>query len=128
MNVLLRMGSGIVILALAAYSVAIITEQRKRHVINAVLTFMTVGIVLDITATAFMILGSTNPPWTLHGILGYSSLAAMLLDAILLWRHRLVHGAATEVSKSLHLYSRVAYVWWLLAFATGAAISISKYA
>ncbi len=124
MNILLTFGTRIVVLALLAYSVAIITEQRKHKISNLVLWFISIGILLDITATGFMIVGSPNTPFTFHGILGYSSLTAMLIDATLLWRHRLKNDAATKVVRSLHLYSRVAYIWWILAFITGGAIAI----
>ena len=124
MNILLTFGTRIVVLALLAYSVAIITEQRKHKISNLVLWFISIGIVLDITATGFMIAGSPNTPFTVHGVLGYSSLAAMLIDAILLWHYRLKNDADTKVGRSLHLYSRVAYIWWILAFVTGGAIAI----
>ena len=39
--------------ALVSYSIAIISEQRKRLVTRKVLTFLTLGVLLDITATAF---------------------------------------------------------------------------
>ena len=124
MNILLTFGTRIVVLALLAYSVAIITEQRKHKISILVLWFISIGILLDLTATGFMIAGSPNTPFTVHGILGYSSLTAMLIDAILLWRYRLKNDAATKVGHSLHLYSRVAYIWWILAFVTGGAIAI----
>lgn len=127
MNLFLSIGTKIVVLALVAYSVAIFTEQRKRHVTNRVLLFLTAGVLLDITATAFMIAGSSNTPFTLHGILGYSSLLAMLIDASLLWRYRLAHGNDTPVARGLHLYSRLAYIWWVLAFITGGAIAAGRY-
>ncbi len=126
MNILLTFGTRIVVLALLAYSIAIITEQRKHRISNLVLWFISLGVVLDITATGFMIAGSSNTPFTVHGILGYSSLAAMLTDAVLLWRFRLKNGIDTAVSNGLHLYSRLAYVWWILAFITGGAIAFMK--
>jgi len=92
MNTTLIAGTRIVVLALIFYSVGIITEQRKRHITNLVLIALTIGIILDITATAFMIIGSPNSPFTLHGFLGYSALLAMLIDTILVWRFRMVNG------------------------------------
>ncbi len=118
MQPILIAGTSIVIVALLCYSLGIITEQRKHRVTRFVLTALTIGALCDITATICMILGSTNPWYTLHGLLGYSSLAAMLTDTVLLWRHRLANGDA-PVGRGLHLYSRVAYVWWVLAFITG---------
>lgn len=126
MNVLLQYGTKIVVLALISYSIAIITEQRRRLVTNTVVVFISAGIILDITATAFMIAGSGNTPFTLHGFLGYSSLLGMLIDTVLIWRHRVLVGTKKEVPVRLHLYSRYAYIWWVLAFITGGALVLFK--
>ena len=126
MNILLVIGTRVVILALIAYTIAVLTEQNRHKVTNSVLIFITIGITLDITATTFMIAGSENSPFTLHGILGYSSLIAMLIDAVLLWRFRIREGQEAVVTKSLHLYSRYAFIWWILAFITGALLVIFK--
>jgi len=122
MKPILIAGSIIVTLALISYGIAVITEQRRRLVTNTVLAFLTVGVILDITATTCMIIGSENTPFTIHGILGYSSLTGMLIDCILIWRFRLRYGASALVTKGLHLYSRLAYTWWILAYLTGAVL------
>ena len=92
MNVYVNIGTKIVFLALLFYSVGIFTEQKKKHVTNIVLGFITLGIIFDITATTFMIIGSSNEMFTVHDVLGYSSLTAMMFDAVLLWRYRLIKG------------------------------------
>lgn len=126
MNLFLRLGTSIVILALASYSVAIITEQRKKILSKTVLIFLTLGVVLDITATTFMILGSSKGGFTLHGFIGYSSLLGMFIDAILLWRQKSKSGLNAVVPKKLHIYSRYAYIWWVLAFITGGLLVALK--
>lgn len=126
MNIYSTIGASIVIFALLAYSLFIIAEQRKRLVTNYVLTFLTIGIVLDATATAFMIIGSTHSAFSLHGILGYSSLTAMLIDTILIWRFRRANQPTTIVPKWLHLYSRSAYAWWVIAFFTGLMLVVFR--
>jgi hypothetical protein len=112
--------------ALLSYTIGIITEQRKRRITKVVLAFLTIGVTLDITATACMIIGSENSPFTPHGILGYSSLAAMLMDTILIWRFRLSQGPNSSVPRWLHLYSRIAYSWWVLAYITGGLLVAMK--
>ena len=116
----------LVTLALISYSIAILTEQRKRLVINRVLVFLTLGVVLDISATIMMIIVSENSPFTIHGILGYSSLTLMLIDAFLLWRFRIRNGSGEMVSRGVHLYSRIAYIWWVLAYITGTMMVMMK--
>ncbi len=119
MNTLSLTGIIIVQAALLCYSIAIITEQRKRVISRVILSFLTVGVVLDLMATTFMILGSSRGPFTLHGILGYSSLAGMLIDAILIWRFYRNNDRLIKVTNGLHWYSLGAYLWWIAAYITG---------
>jgi len=126
MNTYSMIGAGIVIFALLSYSLSIITEQRIKLVTPFVLRFLTIGIILDITATIFMIIGSSNSAFTLHGILGYSSLAGMLTDTVLIWRFHIRSQPGTLVPKGLHLYSRYAYAWWVTAFITGLILVVFR--
>jgi len=126
MNTYSMIGASIVIFALLSYSLSILTEQRKKLITPFVLRFLSIGIALDITATIFMIIGSTKSAFSLHGILGYSSLAAMLLDTILIWRFHLANNPGTTVPVRLHLYSRYAYSWWVIAFFTGLMLVVFR--
>ncbi|PLX13432.1 MAG: hypothetical protein C0598_03650 [Marinilabiliales bacterium] len=126
MNSILLTGSVIVTLALISYSIGIIAEQRKKQLTNFVMIFLSLGIVLDITATAFMIFGSPNSPFTIHGFLGYSALLVMVIDVYLLWRFRIRNGIQVKVPKNLNLYSRYAYSWWVIAYITGALLVFLK--
>lgn len=125
MSPVLLAGTVIVHLALAAYTVGIVSEQRHHRVSKNALSFLTIGVVFDITATGFMIAGSSSGPFTAHGLLGFSSLGAMLLETAFAWRHRLAQGDG-EVPGWLHLYSRVAYGWWLVAYVTGAMLVMAS--
>jgi hypothetical protein len=116
-----------VTLALAFYTVGTVKQQRSRRSTLAVRGWLTSGVLFDITATALMIVASKSLTPTLHGLLGYSALALMLTDTILLWRHARRAGGA-EVSKRLHVYSRVAYLYWVAAYFTGAALVMAEKA
>ena len=122
MNPILIKAVIVVIFALIFYSVGIITEQRKCTISKWVLLFLTAGVLLDIASTALMIIGSTNIPLTFHGIIGYTALLAMLVDAILIWRHKVRNGSS-KISKGLHIYTRIAYIWWVIAYVFGSIIS-----
>lgn len=120
-------GSLVVTIALVFYSIGFAKEQRKKRVPSNVLFFYTIGITLDITATILMIIGSSNGMLTFHGFIGYSSLLGMLTDTFLLWRHNLKRGPETDVSSRLQFYSRLAYIWWIIAYITGGLlVAISK--
>ncbi len=112
-------GSMIVTVALVFYSIGFTKEQRRQLVTSRVLLFYTIGVTLDVTATIFMIIGSSKGIFTLHGVIGYSSLLGMLTDTFILWRHFLKKGPGEIVSRLLHLYSRSAYIWWIAAYITG---------
>ena len=117
MTPLLRVGVSTVVLALAGYTVGVVTEQRARRVTRRALTFLVVGVVLDVGATVCMILGA-GKVLTLHGLLGYSALTGMLVETVLAGRYRLRSGAV-EVPRWLHLFTRGAYAWWVVAFISG---------
>ena len=132
MNPTLMAGTAIVTVALIAYSVAVISEQRKRTISGIVLFFLTAGICLDITATVFMIIGSHRIPITFHGVLGYSALGGMLTDTVLIWKTQLRLRLSPQlkkpqiVSKKLHIYTRIAYLWWVTAYFAGGFIAIFR--
>lgn len=114
----------VVTFALICYSIGVITEQRKSAVSPFVLCFLSAGVLLDVSSTLLMIFGSTNTPLTVHGCIGYSALVVMLVDAVLVWRHWFRDGRA-GISRGLHMYTRIAYGWWVIAYIVGAVMSIS---
>jgi hypothetical protein len=76
-------GTVIVTGALIAYSIFVFAEQRQSVLTKFVLTALSLGILLDITATSLMIIGSRNSAITFHGMLGYSALTGMLVNLFL---------------------------------------------
>jgi hypothetical protein len=124
MNSILIRAVIVVTFALICYSIAVITEQKKRSVSKIVLSFLTIGVVLDISSTMLMIIGSRKIPITVHGFIGYSALIVMLIDTILVWRFRKRNGNV-DVSRGLNIYTRVAYSWWVIAYVAGAVIAMT---
>ena len=112
----------VVTFALLFYSIAVITEQRQHVATKRTLFFLTGGLLLDISSTVLMIIGSTNVPLTIHGCIGYSALLAMLIDAIFIWKHRIKNGRDI-IPRGVHLYTRIAYGWWVIAYIVGALMS-----
>jgi uncharacterized repeat protein (TIGR03987 family) len=125
MNTLSITGAVIVTLALISYSIGILTEQRKKKLLPRVLIFITLGVILDVTATVFMILGSRNSPFTLHGFVGYSALIVMLIELLRIWQAYSRSGLNAVIPRGLHLYSRFAYIWWVIAYITGSLIAMT---
>ncbi|MBN1598623.1 MAG: hypothetical protein JW894_10040 [Bacteroidales bacterium] len=126
MKPILFAGSLIVSFALIAYSIGVITEQRKKIVTRTTLIFLSVGLTLDISGTACMLIGSTNSLFTYHGIIGYSALLAMFFDTVLMWGIKRNKGINAPVSQSIHKYSLTAYTWWIFAYISGFLMSVQR--
>jgi uncharacterized repeat protein (TIGR03987 family) len=121
MNTFLIAGSFIVTLALIFYSIGVIAEQRKRLVSSFVLVFIALGVICDISGTACMIIGA-GKIITWHGLIGYSALLGMLTDVVLLYRHK--KNRRQLLPQSLHRYTRIAYIWWGIAYLSGCAMAM----
>lgn len=124
MNTYLTVGTRVVVLALAAYSVAQWGVVRTRRANRRVLVAMGLGVALDLFSTVCMILGSSRGPFTLHGLLGYSALALMLVDAVWLFRFHRREGGEAVLPATLTRFSVFTYAWWLAAFVAGAALAM----
>jgi hypothetical protein len=107
----------IVTLALLCYTVGTLSQQRSRRVTAAILGFLTVGLVFDVVATIFMILGS-GKVISVHGALGYSALAGMLAEVAIAWRWRWRNGEGA-ITPGMARYARLAYGYWVVAFVSG---------
>jgi hypothetical protein len=123
LNQIIIIGIVIVNFALLFYSIAIIREQKRKTIDKATIVFLTLGVFGDITATVFMIIGSKRIPITIHGFMGYSALSAMLVDTVLIWRYWIKFGSGAPVNTPLHLFSRYAYYWWVIAYVAGAILA-----
>jgi len=122
MKPVLIAGISIVNLALIAYTVAIVIQSRKKLMSRKVLTFLTIGVIFDITATVCMILGTEEGPMTLHGFIGYSSLTGMIIDTIFSYRFMKRNGPSATIPNTFTRWSQVAYFYWVVAYITGALI------
>ena len=121
MKSILIAGISIVNLALISYATAIIIQSRKKSITRYVLTFLTIGIILDITSTICMIIGS-GKVISFHGIIGYLSLAGMLTDTILSYRIVKINGLNSVLSQKFIRWSQIAFSYWVLAYITGAIL------
>jgi len=136
MNATLYKAVVVVTFALIFYSIGIITEQRNHAISRRVLGFLSAGVACDIASTGLMIIGSGKIPITVHGFIGYSALIVMLIDTILIWRlwtkNRVKitnvgfsSDAIDDIPQKLHIYTRLAYIWWIIAYIAGAFISMT---
>jgi len=122
MQAILIAGITIVHLALAAYSVAIFTQSKRKTISKFVLGFLSVGVLFDITATICMVIGSKEGALTLHGFIGYSSLLGMLIDTLLSYRFVAKNGLGASTTPAFNKWSKFAYFYWVAAYITGAIL------
>lgn len=114
-------------LALILYSVFFYKERKYKRATNGLLIFITIAVSFDISATTCMMIGTAKEYFTLHGTLGYTALAIMIIDAILIWKHKIQKGSEVQFSPKLTKYTLYAYILWLLAFATGEYLAIINH-
>ena len=120
--------AGVVLIHIAAvlYTIFIIKEFKHKRAVHGVTRFITAAVIFDIAATSCMMIGTTETYFTLHGILGYTALTIMVIDAILIWRHRARHGSEVPFSKALHRVSLYGYMLWVAAFLSGEMIALTN--
>jgi hypothetical protein len=110
-----------VTVALILYTIGTLKEQRGHRASAGVRGFLTAGLTFDVIATALMIVATGSVAPTVHGWLGYSALALMAVDVTLIWRHWRANGDA-PIPPGQHLYARLAYIFWIVAYFAGAAL------
>jgi hypothetical protein len=124
MKPILIAGISIVNLALISYATAIIIQSRKKAINKRVLNFLTIGVILDITSTICMVIGS-GKVISFHGIIGYLSLAGMLTDTIISFHHVKKYGMNSVLNKKFIRWSQLAFSYWVIAYITGAILVMS---
>uniref|UniRef100_UPI003216A700 hypothetical protein n=1 Tax=uncultured Draconibacterium sp. TaxID=1573823 RepID=UPI003216A700 len=122
MNPLAIVGAFIITLSLLTYGIGSISLIRFRIVSSIVLIFLSLGIIFDLAAIALMISGARETPFTLHGLLGYSAFLVLLVEVVGAWWVYFKNGIDTRISKSLLIYTKIAYFWWVVAYITGSII------
>lgn len=124
MDSLSIIGAFIITVALLLYGIGNIALQRFKIITIGVLWFVTLGVFSDFLAITLMILGSTKGAFTSHGILGYTATLTMVINLILIWNSYIKNGMDSVAGKTVILFSKIAYGWWLIAYLTGSLLVI----
>lgn len=106
-----------VTIALILYTIGTVQESRAKRSTAGVRGFLTAGLAFDTLATALMVVATGSFAPSLHGWLGYSALAFMAIDVWFMWK---LTGNVIPPGK--HLYARLAYAYWVIAYFAGAAL------
>ena len=124
MNPISFIGAILITLSLLSYGIGSITLQRFKMVGRSVLWPFFMGIVLDVAAIVCMIIGSNNSPFTLHGVLGFSAFIVMFVNIVLISSEFKKYGRNSNLRKSLEVYARFAYSWWVIVYAASSLLII----
>ena len=126
MNPLALIGAFIITLSLLAYGIGTITLQRFKLITPGVVWFISLGVFLDISATVFMIFGSSGTLFTTHAFVGFTAIFIMMVKLFLLWKKYISDGKDTKADKKLITFSKLAYAAWVLAYLMGSFLIIWK--
>lgn len=113
-------------IALILYTVFIIKANKHRRATKGVARFILAAVIFDISATACMMIGATERYFTFHGVLGYTALVVMVIDATFIWKHKRKYGSEVPFSDTLNRNSKLGYILWLLAFTTGMVMAYAN--
>ncbi len=126
MNSLTVAGAIIISLSLLLYGIGFITIHQYKSVSLGVLTFLTLGILLNITAHVLMIIGSKGSLITAHSMLGFSSFLVMLIYVVFTWQKFFIKKAGAVLHKKFLTLSKLAYGLWVIAYIAGSLLAILK--
>ena len=115
-------GAFIITLSLLAYGIGSITLIRFKMIGFIALIFLTIGVILDVTAIIFMTIGAQGTPFTFHGFIGYIAFLIMLIDTVWVWVSYFKNGMDSPVSNKLFTFAKYAYLCWIIAYITGSLI------
>ncbi len=124
MNPISMAGAFIMTMSLLAYGLGSISLLQFKVVSPGVLLFFTIGVSLNIVSIALMIVAFNGIPFSIHSIWGCSAFLVMFVDVMLIWRLYLKGKINAPVGEKFLLYSKIAYVWWLVFYLAGSLLVI----
>lgn len=124
MNLLAIIGAFIITLSLLAYGIGSISLVRFRIIGSLVVVFLSLGVILDLTAISLMVIGAKSSIITAHSIIGYLAFLSMFVLTTWVWKIFLTKGKDFKAGKKMVLYTKVAYFFWVLAYLLGSILII----
>ncbi len=118
MTPLILTGTISVTIALILFSIVSIKALRSKQLTICLVVGYSIGTILDLTSLLCMSIAASHPPFTIHGIIGYSALLTMLIGVIrVIIQYRTGDHSLPE---NLGTYLKYVYIYWVIAYFTGA--------
>ncbi|MEG0323769.1 MAG: hypothetical protein RR547_09490 [Raoultibacter sp.] len=109
-------GASLATTALVLYVIGILMTVITGKVRKSNVIMQTVAVVSDAIATVCMMIQAQNLiPADFHGWIGYSALTLMVIDLVLVFRHRKEGTAPT----SMRVYAGIVLVFWIVSYSLG---------
>lgn len=126
MKPIILVGTGAITLTLILYSLGMISALRKQFITKKIVLLLTAGLVSEVTAVSCMAIGSTQPITTPHGLIGLAGIFIMISIVLLSWNSIKSHHEGSPLTGKLYYYYQFAYVFWVIAYFTGAFLGMSQ--
>ncbi len=118
MKPLVLFGTISVTTALILFTFATIKLLKNKNLTKCMVGVFIAAVVLDLTALICMTLVASHPPFTIHGIIGYSAFALMLIGVVRITLQ--FSKDASTIPGNLLNYMKYIFIYWVLAYFTGA--------
>jgi len=127
MSSILIIGISLVQAALITYTATFIIAYRKKNISKLFLNTLSFSVLFYITATIFIISGSSKGFLTLHGLIGYTSLGMIIIKTVQFYLFTKKIGYTQAFSKKQLATFTFIYIYWVLAYITGAVLILFRY-
>lgn len=126
MKPIILVGTGTITLSLILYSLGMISALKKQLITKKIVLLLTTGLVFEVIAVSCMAIGSTQPITTPHGLIGLAGVLIMISIVLLSWDSIKSHPESSPLTGRLYYYYMLAYVFWVIAYFTGAFVGMSN--
>ncbi|MCK3683440.1 hypothetical protein [Maribellus sp. YY47] len=124
MDPIILLISFIMTLAFLAFGIGSVSLERFKIIGTIVLVFFTTGFLFNAAAVLLMVLLIPSSLLSTNGLIMFSSFTIMLVDTVWVWARYLKNGIDSDVSKGIVLYTKIAFLVWVLNYLWGIVLLI----
>lgn len=116
--------SFIMTLAFLAFGVGSVTLERFKIIGTMVLVFFSIGFLFNAASVLLMILLLPTSLLSANGLIMFCSFSIMLVNTVWAWAAYLKKGIDSKVTRAMVLYTKIAYLVWVLNYLWGIVLLI----